>query len=523
MATPSVAANRTETATTAETLAPIAVQCPANGKVVGQVPNLTAEQVGEIAQRLRTAQVGWEAIGARERAKYLLAWLDWYMDNEISILRTLQQESGKSWGDAAVETMVVVDVINYFAKNAASFLKDRSARPHALASATKQLKVSYRPYPLVGVISPWNYPVAMPIMDVAGALMAGAAVLSKPSEFTPLAWQAVIDGWKHIGAPAVLEYATGAGATGAAVVGQVDMVQFTGSTRTGRQIAVAAAERLIPVSLELGGKDAMIVLSDADIDRAVGGAVWGSMFNSGQSCVAVERAYVEAPVYDEFVAKLTAKVAELRQGMDPVGAYQADLGALANEAQVDIVAGHVDNAVAEGATVTTGGKRLPEGCFYAPTVLTDVTHNMACMREETFGPILPVMRVASEDEAIKLANDSPYGLAGSVWTKSQRRGQRVAKQLETGAVAINNAMVSVFQYPLPMGGWKESGLGLRFGGPAGVLKYCRPQARVSERIAPKSEIQWYPYTRRKARILERLVRLTGMHDWGRRLARRTDF
>jgi acyl-CoA reductase-like NAD-dependent aldehyde dehydrogenase len=378
----------------------------------------------------------------------------------------------------------------------------------------------YRPYQLVGQIFPWNYPLGMPMMDVPGALMAGAAVMSKPSEETPLAWREVVRGFREeIGAPPVLACVTGAGAAGAAVVDEVDIITFTGSTRTGRRIAMRAAERLIPCNLELGGKDPMVILDDANIDRAVNAAVWGGLFNAGQSCIATERVYVQAPVYDEFVTKLTAKVKELRVGMDAQDSWETEFGALANEAQMAIVERHVQDAVDKGAHALTGGKRAERGLFYPPTVLVDVDHTMACMREETFGPTLPVMKVQDEEEAIRLANDSPYGLGGSVFSGNAARAERVSRRLEAGGVSINNAMAHVFQFPLPFGGWKESGGGVRFGGPDGMLKYCRRQSVSSERIDLKSEIHWYPYTKRRGRLQGRLVRLLGAHDWRRRLGR----
>ncbi|MFE3001613.1 aldehyde dehydrogenase family protein [Nocardia sp. NPDC059246] len=497
------------------------VRNPADGSVVGRLPDMTPTEVADLAARLRSAQPEWEALGPKRRARHLLDWLDWLMDNDQRILGLVQQESGKSWGDASIETMVAVEVINYYAKHGAQFLADQTRRPHGPASLTKRLEVFHRPYQLVGVITPWNYPLGMPMMDVPPALMSGAAVLTKPSEVTPLAWAEMVRGWnEEIGAPPVLGCATGLGSTGAAVVDEVDMIQFTGSVRTGRAIGIRAAERLIPASLELGGKDAMIVLSDADLDRAVKGAVWGGLFNAGQSCVAIERVYVEAPVYDEFLAKLTTEVGKLRQGSDPQGAFEADLGAMATEAQLEIVERHVDDALAKGAKALTGGKRADEGLFYPPTILVDVDHTMECMTEETFGPTLPVMKVADEEEAIRLANDSRYGLAGSVWTGSPERGQRVGRRLDTGGVCVNNAMVHVFQFPLPMGGWKQSGLGHRFGGPDAVLKYCRTQAFVSERVKTKTELHWYPYTTAKGRLTDRMIRLLGMHDWKRRLGKR---
>jgi acyl-CoA reductase-like NAD-dependent aldehyde dehydrogenase len=315
----------------------------------------------------------------------------------------------------------------------------------------------------------------------------------------------------------VLGVANGAGAAGAAVVEVADMIMFTGSTATGRRIGVRAAERLIPASLELGGKDAMIVLDDADMERAVNGAVWGGLFNAGQTCIAVERVYVEEPIYDEFVAKLTEKVASLRTGMDAPGEFSSDVGALANEAQLAIVERQVKDAKDRGARVLTGGKPTGQGLIYEPTVLVDVDHSMECMTDETFGPTIPVMKVADEAEAIRLANDSPYGLNGSVFTRDNERGLRVARQMETGGVSVNNAMMTLFQFPLPFSGWKESGIGGRMGGAAGVLKYCRHQAVTTERISLSSEIHWYPYTKRRGKLAARLTRLIAARDWRRRL------
>lgn len=494
------------------------VRNPADGSVVGVVPDMSAGEVAKLAAELRAAQPAWEALGPEGRARHLREWLDWIVDNQEGILGLVHREAGKSWGDAQIELLVCMEVVNYYTKHGAEFLADETRRPHGPASITKDLRIRYRPYQLAGIITPWNYPLGMPMLDVPQALMAGAAVLSKPSEETPLAWAEVVRGWnEEIGAPPVLSCATGRGGTGAAVVDASDMVQFTGSTETGRRIGVRCAERLIPCSLELGGKDAMIVLSDAPLQRTVGGAIWGGLFNSGQSCVAVERIYVEAPLYDEFTASLVGEVNKLRQGHDAQGSFSADIGALANENQMAIVERHVADAVAKGARVVTGGKRSEHGLFYPPTVLVDVDHTMSCMREETFGPLLPIMKVANEDEAIALANDTNYGLASSVWTASKERAERVGTRIEAGGVNINNAMIHVFQFPLPMGGWKESGMGHRMGGPDGIRKYCRQQAFVSEKVNLKSETHWYPYSKRKAGITARVLRLIEMHDWRRRL------
>ncbi|MCW2984571.1 MAG: aldehyde dehydrogenase [Conexibacter sp.] len=496
------------------------VICPADGALVGRVPAMDAAAVAQLADQLRAAQLDWEAIGPRGRAVWLSRWRDWILDNRGRLLELTQQESGKSWGDTTGELQVCLEVLNYYASRAPKFLAEQTPRPHGLISAAKRLRLTYRPHPLVGVISPWNYPLCMPMMDIAPALMAGCAVLSKPSEETPLAWQEVVRGWREeIGAPKVLTCVTGRAEAGAAVVELVDMVQFTGSVATGRKVGARAGERLIPCSLELGGNDAMLVLADADVERAARGATWGSLYNAGQSCIAVERIYVEAPVYDQFVEQLVENVQGLRQGMDAPGTFATDVGACATQAQIATVQRHVDDAVARGARVLTGGQASAEGLFFAPTVLVDVDHTMECMRSETFGPILPVMRVADAEEAVRLANDSPLGLSATVWTRDRRRGRELARRLEVGAVLINDAMANIFQFAVPHGGWRDSGVGSRFGGANGIRKFCRTQAVLIGRMDLKSEVQWYPYSPAKSQILGRLTVLLGARDWRRRLGR----
>lgn len=498
----------------------IEVICPADGRVVGSVPDLEASGVAEQAKRLRTAQPEWEALGPDGRAKHMLRFLDWIFDNEAKLVGIMQEETGKSWGDASLEVAMAVDLINYYASNAAKFLDDRSVSPVGLGNKTKKLRVFARPYQLVGMLTPWNGPLGGPMLDGVAALMAGAAVLFKPSEFTPLTWAEACRGWEEdLGLPPVIANVTGGPETGAAVVDEVDMVMFTGSTNTGRQIAARAGERLIPCSLELGGKDPMIVLSDADIDRASSGAAWGAMWNSGQICISVERVYVDESVYDEFVTKVTEKVARLRQGMDPDGSYATDVGAMCTPAQLDVVEKHVEDALAKGARVLTGGKRGDNGLFFEPTVLVDVDHSMLCMRDETFGPTIPIMKVSDENEAIRLANDSRYGLSASVWTRDRARADRVARKVEAGAVNQNNVMMSTFQLPVPMSGWKNSGVGSRSGGAAGILKFCRQQTVVSERVHLSAEPHWYPYVSKKSRFQAKMVRFLGARDWRRKLGR----
>jgi acyl-CoA reductase-like NAD-dependent aldehyde dehydrogenase len=499
----------------------IEVRCPANGRLVGVVPVMSEADVVETALELREAQPAWEELGPRGRAKHMFAFLDWLFDNDRRIAELIQQESGKSWGDANLELAMAVDLINYYGKHTEKFLADRRVKPWGAAGMTKRLKIAARPYQLVGMLTPWNGPLGGPLLDGVAALMAGCAVLFKPSEFAPLTWVEATRGWREeIGAPPVVGTVTGGPETGAAVVDAVDMIAFTGSARTGRVVAARAAERLAPVSLELGGKDAMVVLSDADLERASGAAVWGAMFNAGQACISVERVYVEAPAYDEFVAKVVAKTRDLRQGMDEAGSFTSDIGSMETAAQFAIVERHVEEAVAQGARALTGGRPAGQGLFYPPTVLVDVTHDMACMREETFGPTLPIMKVADEDEAVRLANDSAYGLSASVWSRDRKRAGRIAGRLDAGAVNVNNVLVSTFQLPLPMQGWKSSGIGSRSGGAAGVLKYCRQKSLVSEKIHLGREAYWYPYRKKSSELQARMVRLLGAHDWRRRLGRR---
>lgn len=476
---------------------------PADGRVVGAVPVTGATEVNRVAAELRMAQVGWEAIGAAERATWMRRWRTWIMAHLDELTDLLQAETGKAPADARLEVTASVEFVNYYAANAAAFMADEKVRPAGPLSLPKSLATTYHPYPLVGVITPWNFPLALLLMDVAPALAAGCAVLSKPSEETPLASSRIIEGWAEIGAPAVMATVTGLGETGAAVVDAADYVQFTGSTATGRRIGMRCAELLKPYSLELGGKDPAIVLADADLDRAANGIAWGGLMNSGQVCISVERVYVEAPVYDEFVSKLTDKVRGLKQGTTA----GSDVGAMVTDAQVGIAERHVDEAVAAGARVLTGGRRAATGNFFEPTVLVDVDHSMTCMTEETFGPTIPVMKVADLDEAVRMANDSPYGLSATVWTGDVSRGREVAGRLEAGAVNINDAFSNLFAAPLPHNGWKESGVGARLGGAHAVHKYCRVQAVTAPRVPTlKNELTWYPYSPTRSKVVGRVIR-----------------
>ena len=495
----------------------IDVVCPADGRLVGQVPELGPEEVAVVAARLRAAQPAWEELGPKGRAAHMLRFLEWILDHEGELVGILQDESGKSRGDAMLEVISAVELINYYCKNGPKFLADRKVRPAGMVGVGRRLRVYSRPFQLVGIITPWNGPLGAPLLDGIPAMLAGASVLFKPSEVAPLTWAAATRGWTEgIGGPPVIANVSGGAATGAAVVDTVDMIMFTGSARTGRRVAARAGERLIPASLELGGKDAMIVLADADVRRAARAAVWGAMTNSGQICISVERVYVEQPAYEAFVERVVAEVQRLRQGPDFDGGFRADIGSMACGRQLELVEEHVADAIANGAKVLTGGRRASSGLFYEPTVLVEVDHSMRCMREETFGPTLPIMSVRDDEEAIRLANDSVYGLASSVWTSDPARADRVARRMEAGAVNLNNVMVSTFQFPVPMSGWKESGIGSRAGGAAGILKFCRQQSIVSGRLS-FSEPHWYPFGQIKGTLVRRAIRLLGAPTWRTRL------
>lgn len=453
---------------------------PATGAVAGEVRWTNPADVPQIAAGLREAQREWEARGAKGRAKVLARYAVWLGEHRDEIERLLIAETGKSATDAAQEVPLLIMILSYYIKTVEKAMAPDS-RPAPLPFLSiKKIAVHYRPRAVVGIIAPWNYPVANAMMDAIGALAAGAAVLLKPSERTPLTAEVLLRGWLDSGAPEVLALAQGAREVSEAVIDNSDYIQFTGSSATGVKVMERAARRLTPVSLELGGKDPMIVLDDADVELAANAAVWGAMFNAGQTCVSVERVYVLEQVYDQFVAAVVKAVQNLKMG----SGEGYDFGALIDESQVAVTAKHVDDALAKGARALTGGKRSEGvGSFYPPTVLVDVDHSMACMTEETFGPTLPIMKVSSVGEAVRLANDSPYGLSAAVFSKDVERAKDIALQLDCGAVNVNDVISNLMCTTAPMGGWKTSGIGARFGGVDGVRKYCRQETVVVPRLS----------------------------------------
>jgi acyl-CoA reductase-like NAD-dependent aldehyde dehydrogenase len=486
----------------------IEVRRPANGTLIKTIPVDPPERVGEVVARVRMHQPAWEALGIEGRYKWLGRLRDWLLDNNDELAALLKEETGKVLADAELEAPYLAGVINFYGENGADYLAEQIVKGRTPMTKAKRLTLAYRPFPVVGAISPWNFPVILGLEDLIAAMTAGSAAVLKASEFTPLTTMRIIDAWKQeIGGPDVLDYVNGLGETGGALIDNVDYVQFTGSERTGKVVMRRAADTLTPVSLELGGKDPAIVLADADLDRAVNGTAWGGLANTGQICMSLERVYVEEPIYDEFVERLTAKVRdEVRQGDDGTK-HGAEVGAMTSPNQIAIVSDHVEDARAAGARILTGGAaREGAGDWYEPTVIADVDHSMKVMREETFGPVIPVMKVKDEEEAIRLANDSSYGLSASVFSGDVKRAERIARRIEVGSCNVNDAMVNYFAVEVPMGGWKTSGIGYRHGA-YGIQKFVRSTSIVSPKgPAMKNELTWFPYTPRRRGTVRRLLR-----------------
>ena len=509
-----------EPASTAERLAAegvparmIDVDNPATGESIATVEELSDDRVRELVDLARAAQAGWEALGFKQRAGLMRALRAWLVRERERLLDCIVAENGKTREDALLgDILYVADSLGFWAKKGPRYLADVTPRTHSPFLLGRKVIVRQRPLGVVGVIAPWNYPLILGIGDALPALMAGNAVVIKPSEVAPLAVRMVVDGAQEVGVPeGVLQVATGRGATGAALVEHADMIQFTGSTVTGRLVAARCGERLIPCSLELGGKDAMIVLADANLDRAANMAVEFGLRNAGQVCVSVERVYVESPAYDAFVAKVVEKAKTLRTG--PPGPYgSVDIGAITFAPQLETIERHVADALDKGARTVLGGRRGDgPGRFYEPTILVHVNHTMACMTEETFGPTLPIMKVRDADEAVRLANDSSYGLGSSIFTRDIAKAHRLTRRLLAGNTWINDVFLTYLAQEAPFAGARSSGLGARHG-QQGIRKYCRPHTILVTRFGLKHEPTMLPNSHSRSRMLERLLVLL----WGRR-------
>lgn len=452
----------------------IQVKNPITGEIIGAVAQSSRQDVASAVERARAAQPTWEAWGVRERCRILRKWRNLLWKNQQEIARIIRQETGKTDMGAFSEVYGTDQAVNYYTSVAPRLLAPQDRTP--IFPFIQRGKVYFRPYGVIGFITPWNYPVFLGMMDCVPALLAGNTMIIKPSEITPYSALYMVDLMHQAGVPAhVAQVVTGDGSAGAALVDLVDYVCFTGSTAVGRKVAVQAADRLIPYTLELGGKDAMIVLRDANIELAASQAVIGACENAGQACVSTERIYVEAPIYDHFVERVKHYARQVAVGSGD--GTHIHMGSLTNERELLRVEEHIRDAVEKGAEVVFGGQRRPDlgPLFFEPTVLIQVDHSMKVMREETFGPLIPIMRVSNEEEAIQLANDSEYGLSALIFTTDLDHGERLAARLRTGDVSVNRAYLVMSSIRMPWGGRKHSGSGQR-GGPEGLMRYVTTQA-----------------------------------------------
>lgn len=480
---------------------------PATAETLRTLPCHTAEQVKEDVARARRAQKAWAALSVEARGKKLERVAEAIGRRTDAIARTVSDENGKVRGEALLHDVgPTLLVMNYFIEHAPRILAKETIRL-AIAKHRKS-HIAYVPKGVVGVITPWNFPFFMPGSDVAMALLAGNAVVLKPSEVTPLSALILKQCYDEAGIdPDLFRVVTGLGETGAALIeGGVDHVVFTGSVPTGRRVGVACAERMIPYTLELGGKAPAVVLEDADLDRTAGAILWGGFANAGQVCASVERVYATAPVYDELVRRVTDQAAKLKVGA-PNGDSVVDIGAMTWAKQRDVVESLVADAREKGARVTTGGERVPgAGLFYRPTVIADCNHDMRVMKEETFGPVVPFMRVKDEAEAILLANESHLGLGAYVFTKDRERGTRVAEQLEVGSVMVNDVLTHAGSPEMPWGGIRQSGLGV-VRSDRGLRELCHARHVNVDRVRPlERDPFWFPYGERQTNLTRRFVR-----------------
>jgi acyl-CoA reductase-like NAD-dependent aldehyde dehydrogenase len=489
------------------------VASPATELPIGELAIATADDVRAAVGRARAAQPAWEALGFEQRAKVMRQALKILMRKQEEFIDVIVRDTGRSRCETIMmEMFPACDALSYYAKNAERVLRDRKVALHLLR--TKKLVMTYRPLGVIGIITPWNGPFILSLNPAVQALMAGNAVVIKPSEVTPFSGRLVGELFHEAGLPEdVLTIIEGDGETGSALVhAGVDKISFTGSVRTGRMVGEACGRNLIPCTLELGGKDPMIVCADADVVRAANGAVFGAFLNAGQFCCSTERVYVVESLFEEFTRLVVEKTKTLKLGT----AGEFDIGPMIWPKQLETIESQMAEAVAKGATVLVGGKRALQvgNLFYEPTVLVDVTHDMAIMREETFGPILPIVRVRDDEEAIRLANDTTYGLAANVWTRDDRRAQQIAKRLCAGSVCVNETAIAYGVTEAPFGGRRTSGVG-QVNGEAGLRGYCFAQPVVLDRFKAKDEAVWYPYTVEKAQMLQRAMRWI----WGTPLGR----
>ncbi|MEA2210232.1 MAG: hypothetical protein QOF83_180 [Solirubrobacteraceae bacterium] len=477
---------------------------PSSGALLGSVPVTAAEDVQAVVEAVAQVQPIWAQLRLPDRARYMLRAAQVIIDESDEIRDLIVAEQGKPRNEAfSMEVLPTIDALNWIAREGQEILADEQVDMPQLFLKTKQSAFTYEPLGVIGVIAPWNYPWSIPFGEVALALMAGNGVVLKPASLTPLIGERIGRVFERAGIPEGLVRVIHGPGTGAALVeSSVAKIFFTGSVQTGRGVGEACARQLKGSVLELGGKDPMIVLADANLEHAVAGALWGGFANAGQTCAGIERVYVVREVSDRFIAGVVRGAQSLRVG-DPLG-WRTEIGPMVSAEQHALVSELVDDALAAGARLECGGPLAEppaglRGDFYAPTVLTGVRHDMRIMREEIFGPVLPIIVVDSEDEAVALANDSVFGLGASVWTSDRGRGERLARELEAGMVWINDHMFSHGACQLAWGGVKESGLG-RTHSKFGLYECVNVKLRVWEPSTVRDP-WWHPYDETLGRAL----------------------
>jgi acyl-CoA reductase-like NAD-dependent aldehyde dehydrogenase len=497
----------------------IASTNPATGEALREFECTSEVQVHAAVSRAASAQASWAASGVRTRIAILRSFQRLLLEKKSEVAQLVTCEAGKPQVEALLtEVLVVLDAARFLIDNAYRLLRDKPVPHGNLAMKTKSGHLVREPYGVIGIISPWNYPFSIPATESLAALVAGNAVVVKPSEFTSLTAIELASLLHQAGVPQeIFQVIVGDGATGTALINAaIDKLVFTGSVPTGKQIAQAAAARLLPVVLELGGKDPMLVLDDADVDIASRGAVWGAFVNAGQACLSVERCYVHRSLYTPFLEACVRHTERLRVGNGMES--EIEVGPLIHQRQLRNVESQVEDARTQGARVLVGGKRLREigSNYYAPTLLADVTREMRIMREETFGPVLPVMPFDSDDEAVRLANDSDYGLAASVWTRDRARGEALARRIQAGTVMVNDVVSCFGISEAPHGGVKASGIG-RSHGRFGLEEMVRIKYLDSDRLPGMEKVWWYGYGKAFTRQMEGLLDFQFARGLGQRL------
>lgn len=495
----------------------IQVRNPATLEIITELPIASPSDVVAATARARKAQVTWQQTRFAERATFLYRLRDLLLDDSERLADILTAETGRPRAEVyGNEIFYLCNAIGFWAKKSERYLRPARIKPNFPLLKAKKVYSTYAPRGVIGIISPWNFPLTMTLGEALPALMAGNSVIVKPSELTPLSAIYGTEIAVKAGLPENLfQVVVGYGETGEALVDHADMIAFTGSVDTGKRVMRRAAERLIPVSLELGGKDPLIVLKDADLDRAASACVWGALMNCGQVCTSIERVYVEAPVYQPFVDRVVSKVRAIRQGESK---QEVDIGCTTSETQLEAITAQVDEALIHGAKALTGGKRNSalRGYYFEPTVLVDVTQNMKVMSEETFGPIIPIMKVKDAEDALRLANDSRFGLSGSIYSRDNGAAMSLAERMQCGAVCINDSLVNFIVPDAPMGGRKDSGFGQRHGA-EGIRKFCHQKTIVVDRFGLKEEFPWYPASVKKERQLRHLLNLLCHSGWRHKL------